>query len=185
MRAAAVRSDATGAWSIAVLNRNARGVPVRIAFEGGNGGGAAPRGVFRKFEYDPARVPQHPFGDLPAAAARLEAKEGRLEDTLGPSTLNVYTTACDDDPPGPVRGLQVTRAAGGKTSLEWQASPEPDLCYYRVYRAAGPDFDPARAAQVGSTIATSFVDEERDDPGTAGVRSYRVVAVDRSGNAGR
>ena len=78
----------------------------------------------------------------------------------------VYTTDYDDSPPAAPSGLRVDGA-----KLTWQASDAADLCYYRVY---------AGDQQIGSTVATSFVDRR---PTPAG--PYRVVAVDQSGNASR
>lgn len=77
-----------------------------------------------------------------------------------------------------MRGLKVETAPDGKRTLTWEASPEPDFCYYRVYRGAGrPPLDVAH--QIASTIATHYTDAA--PPAGA---SYRVVAVDQSGNAG-
>ena len=68
-----------------------------------------------------------------------------------------------------MQGLKVARMAANRDRLTWSASPEPDLCYYRVYR--GP-------TQLGSTVATAF----EAAPG-GGSEPYRIVAVDQEGNA--
>ena len=109
-------------------------------------------------------------------------KDGYLADTVGAGTLTVYTTACDDEPPAPVKGLKVERTAEGKNRLEWHANVEPDLCYYRVYRSTAADFTPDVKTQIGSTIATSFVDE-KSQPGETW--HHKVIAVDQSGNASK
>ncbi|MFW6162601.1 MAG: hypothetical protein ACODAJ_07505, partial [Planctomycetota bacterium] len=127
--------------------------------------------------YDPAAVPQHPFGDLQPPTGTLALTEGKLADTLGASTLTVYTTAYDAEPPAPVQGLTVAAISGGKKKLTWQASPEPHLCYYRIYRSAQPDAAPSLKTRIGSTIATAFIDSK--PPAQA---HYTVIAVDQSGN---
>ncbi|MFW6107360.1 MAG: carbohydrate binding domain-containing protein [bacterium] len=172
IRAAAIRHHQADTWSIAVVNRNQADVPLALTLEG-----AAPNKPFRKYVYDPAAVPQHPFGDLQPPAATLAPEEGRLQDTLHAGTLTVYTTAYDAEPPAPVKGLALATLDGGAKRLTWQASPEPDLCYYRLYRAPRPDVEPSLSTRIGSTVATTFVDREAPD-----AAHYTVVAVDHSGN---
>ena len=177
LRVAAVQHHAAKTWSIAVINRNTRAVPLAIAVEG-----AAPSAAFRKYVYDPNHVPFHPFGDLQDPSGKVSMKDGRLADTVGPLTLTVYTTACDDDPPAPVQGVKVEPAADGKRRLSWQAGGEKDLCYYRVFRWDRADFTPDVKTQIGSTIATQFTDAQAE-PGKE--YHYKVLAVDTSGNASR
>jgi hypothetical protein len=172
LRTAAVRHDDRKTWSVAIVNRHAQAVPIRLCFEC-----QPPAGVLRKYVYDPAHVPTHPFGDLPGPVAKLRMSDGRLDDTLAAGSLTVYTSVCDDEPPAAVQGLVVGKAESGKPRLRWKPSPEADFCYYRVYRSAGPD---AKAVQIGSTIATEFIDGR---PQADGKPVYQVVAVDQSGNA--
>jgi len=102
-----------------------------------------------------------------------------LSDAVEGSSLAVYTTAYDDTPPAPVRGLEVTRIhdtrlageAVGATRLAWTPNSEPDLCYYRIYH---------HGVRIGSTAATEFLDS---GPGNSRPGGYAVVAVGRSGNA--
>jgi hypothetical protein len=177
LRIAAVEHHATKTWSIAVVNRNKSAVSLVLRLD--NGPAAA---VFRKYVYDPAHPPSHPFGDLPGPAGRVRMQDGRLADRLAATTLTVYTTACHDGLPGPVRGLRVTPTPSGKKRLDWQPNPEADLCYYRIYRAARPEAETTVKNQVASTIATSFEDQTAD-PGAE--YAYKVIAVDQSGNAGK
>lgn len=95
--------------------------------------------------------------------------------------VTVYTTVYDDDAPAAVAGLQVGTTPEGKPRLSRRANAEPDLCYYRVYRLPTPNAAPSVRNQIGSTVATSFVD--RSAP-AEGAFVYRVLAVDQSGNAG-
>jgi hypothetical protein len=161
-----------GKWSVAVLNRNARVVSLDLKIEGETG-------RFRKYVYDPAHIPQNPFGDLQGPERTVEMAAGRLQDAVQPMTLTVYTTAYDDVAPAAVKGLQVA-GKGGSVSLTWEANSEADLCYYRVYRSEMQPVAPTMANQIGSTIATHFT----DSTGDPARHHWRVVAVDQSGNAG-
>lgn len=163
LRAAAVRHNGAGSWSVAVVNRNPREVALRLALP-------APEAAFRKYVYDPADPPFSRFGDLQPPAAVVPLRGGTLTDAVGAGQLVVYTTAYDDTPPAPVRGVRAEPAAGG-VRVSWEASGEPDFCYYRVYRGE---------QQLVSTVATAYLER-----GATAREGYRVVAVDQSGNAGR
>ena len=172
LRAAALQHHGGKTLSIAVVNRNPRKIDVDLAIEGGPS-----EATFRKYVYDPASPPFHPFGDLQPPEKSLAMARGRLADSLRPGSLTVYTTACDDKAPAPVERLRVEPAPGGARRLAWNPSPEPDLCYYRIYRAAEPDTPPSRKTRIGSTVATSFTDPKPTPPA-----HYTVVAVDQSAN---
>lgn len=174
LRVAALRRDEDKAWSIAVLNRNSQDVPFKLAIAGAN-----QPAVFRKYLYDPQRVPVTVDGDLQEPAAKLPMREGTLADAVEAGSLAVYTTLYDDTPPAPVRGLEVTRIHDTRipgeiaeaTRLRWSPNSEPDLCYYRIFH---------HGARIGSTAATEYIDAGPDNSRPGG---YAVVAVDRSGNA--
>jgi hypothetical protein len=173
LRAAALRHHGDGTWSIALVNRNEREVPLRITVTDG------PRdATFRKYVYDAAAVPQHPFGDLQTPAARVAMSDGTLTDALSGGTLTVYTTACDDQPPKAVAGLKIERRPDGAQRLTWRPNREADLCYYRIHRLSEEEAEPGVETEIGTTVSTEFVDEMPQ----AGAR-YAVVAVDQSGNA--
>jgi hypothetical protein len=173
LRIAALRHQDRKTWSIAVVNRNPKPVRVTLTLDG-----EPISAAFRKYVYDPTQPPFSPFGDLQAPAGKVTMAKGHLEDTVAGGTFAIYTTACDEKAPAPVKGLTVT-AAEGKAALAWSASPETDFCYYRVYRSATAPVPADVTHQIASTIATHFVDEKAE----AGSQ-YRVVAVDQSGNAG-
>ncbi|MEI7730925.1 MAG: hypothetical protein WCO56_15225 [Verrucomicrobiota bacterium] len=172
LRAGAVR-HADGRWSIAVVNRYKAAMPVEIKLPIEH---SQPL-VFRKYLYDAVHVKKHPFGDLPGPVATLTLADA-LRDTLDPQTLVIYTTAYDNTPPAPVRGLSVSAADAGAKIVMWQPSGDADFCYYRVFRGPRADFTPAPDQQIASTIATHFTDQT-PVPGAF----YKVVAVDQSGNA--
>ncbi len=142
LRAAALRHRDGGTWSIAIVNRNQRDVPLHLTFQGDT-----PRASLRKYVHDPAHPAQHPFGDLPGPTATIDLRDGRLTDTLAAGTLTVYTSDFDARPPARVAGLKIDRAADGRDRLTWTPSPEADLCYYRIF---------CDDKQIGSTVATTF-----------------------------
>jgi len=176
LRVAAVEHHDRKTWSIAVVNRSQRDIRLVIRLDG-----TPMTAHFRKYVYNPARPPANPFGDLQEPVGKTEMSQGRLTDTVAAGTLVVYTTAYRDHPPSAVKGLTVTKTETGKLRLEWQPNTEPDLCYYRIYRSPGPAVSINIQTQIASTIATGFVDTQAA-PGEA--CTYRVVAVDQSGNAG-
>jgi hypothetical protein len=67
--------------------------------------------------------------------------------------------------------------AGGTAHLEWNANSEGDLGGYRVYGGAALDFPLDEAHKIADVAGTAY-----DDPAGAG-RAYRLVALDRHGNA--
>jgi hypothetical protein len=166
LRAAAVRNETTGTWSIAIINRRRESTAVSIALA------QDPGKPFRKYVYDPAHVPATDDGDLQEPAGRVAASGLSLADTLPPESLVVYTTAYQDQPPAPVRGLQVSPIPSRDWKrLHWESATDPGLCYYRIYQ---------NQVRIGSTTINEFVDAgpRRNEPG-----DYTVVAVDQSGNA--
>jgi len=176
LRAAAVQHHGAKTYSVAVLNRYRGNAPVTITLVGAP---AVP--AFRKYVYDTARVPSHPFGDMQPPEGCVALKDGALTDTVAPLSLTVYTTAYDDEPPAAVKNVTSAKDAAGNWRVTWTANAEPDFCYYRIYRGTAPDFVPAAENQIGSTIATEFLDTK------AGLAEphYRVLAVDQSGNASK
>jgi catechol 2,3-dioxygenase-like lactoylglutathione lyase family enzyme len=162
IRVAAVRHEATGAWSIAVVSRARESTAISIALP------ANPAKPFRKYVYDTAHVPVTDDGDLQEPAAKLNA----IADTIPPQSLVVYTTAYEDRQPAPVRGLQASPIPSRDwIRLHWEPAADSSICYYRVYQ---------NNVRIGSTTANEFVDggPRRNEPGP-----YTVVAVDRWGNA--
>ena len=177
VRAAALQHHGARTWSVAVLNRRDADVRVALSLEG-----ARVSARFRKYVYDPKRPPSHPYGDLQAPAGTVSMRGGRFSDTVSAGTLAVYTTAYDDRPPAAVRGLIAYPPREGRRLVRWRPNREPDLCYYRVYRSTARKFRPGLETQIGSTIATEFVDQL---PDAAARYYYQVLAVDQSGNASR
>jgi len=173
IRAAALRRE-DGGWSIVVVNRCPREVPLSIGIAGADG---VP---FRKYVYDPAHVPQHPFGDLQPPAATLSLEDGGLRDSIAAGSLAVYVSGYDAQGPGPVGDVRAEYLGDGRVRVTWAPSTAADLCYYRVYGGSTFGFPPDVEHQMGSTIATELVARRPEGREL----SYRVIAVDQSGNAG-
>ena len=168
VRASAVRNESTGAWSIAVINRNKENTAVSIALA------EDPGKPFRKYVYDPAHVPVTDDGDLQEPSGKLTASGLSFADTLPPQSLVVYTTAYQDRTPAPVRGLQLSPVKGRDwKQLRWDAATDSAVCYYRIYQ---------NNVRIGSTTINEFVDA---GPLHNEIGDYTVVAVDQSGNASR
>ena len=93
----------------------------------------------------------------------------------GPSN-EVCLTARDIAPPTVPAGLTLL-AQPGALELRWSPSPEADLAFYRVSRAA-PAGAPEKIAEVPA--GTSVFLDSTAAPGTA--YRYTITAVDRAGN---
>ncbi len=93
-----------------------------------------------------------------------------------------------DPPPGAPTNLQITNLIqlGQPVQLAWNANPEPDINYYRVWRECTDLADPACNLQaIGATAGTSYTDTwvsvEWPFPGVE-IFTYYVSAVDDGGN---
>ena len=170
IRVAAVQHHDAKTWSVAVINRNEKSVPVSIVING-----MPINAAFRKYTYNSQNEPFNPFGDMPGPDAKITMSGSTFADSVAPLSITVYTTAYDETPPTKVQQLKLV-SENGKFKITWQQNTESDLCYYRVYKSLRPEFLPSLRNQIGSTIATEFgVDNDR--------YVYKVIAVDKSGNA--
>ncbi|MEC8878430.1 MAG: hypothetical protein VX554_04545, partial [Candidatus Thermoplasmatota archaeon] len=84
-------------------------------------------------------------------------------------------TLVDRTPPEPVRGLQITKVAGGAANLIFLPSPSYDVVAYEIYRAVGNASD-----ELLATLAP-HQGYLADTPADGSIYRYRVVAVDRMG----
>ena len=166
LRVCALRNSVTESYSIAVISRNVQDVRLALTVKG-----LSPDLRLRKYVYDPKHPPVNPFGDLRGPAGVVRLRGGKLGVAVAAGTLTVYTTAYHDQAPSPVTNVRVERNAEGQAVVKWDAPPEPDIAYYRVY---------AGDTQIVSTVATQYTDKQ----GAEG-RQYKVVAVDDSGNTSR
>jgi hypothetical protein len=88
VRAAAVRQDGSGTWSIAVLNRHAEPCRVNLVFAD-----AGPEGTLRRYHYDPSYVRSTEHGNLQDPVGWGPIAPGGLEDELPATSLGVYTSS--------------------------------------------------------------------------------------------
>jgi hypothetical protein len=98
----------------------------------------------------------------------------------------LFVTPKDTFPPAapqrlvavPIRDEQATGTAAGHIELSWDINQEPDLQGYWVYRSEQPD-TPGQRISPKLLLTPTF----RDTTGMPGKQyTYRVTAVDRSGN---
>jgi hypothetical protein len=172
IRCAAVRHPENNSWSVAVINRRSVPVDLEIVMPAG------PR-TLRRYVYEPARLADLPFADLPPPDGKVFFRGGHLQNTVPASSLIVYTTDFDEVPPAPVKGMKVSKLPDGRVRISWRENREPDMVYYRVYRSEKAGSDSRSSEQIASTIAGHFVAPANH----AGKQyHYRVRAVDRSGN---
>ncbi|UCD37954.1 MAG: T9SS type A sorting domain-containing protein [Fidelibacterota bacterium] len=68
----------------------------------------------------------------------------------------------------------------GGVNLSWEAPADPDVNFYRIYRATSPNFVASEANQIGTTIELSYVDAV-SNPGDY---YYKIAAEDFNGNLG-
>lgn len=169
VRVAAVQHHDLKTWSIAVVNRNDKAIPISVVING-----MPVNAIFRKYSYNSLNEPSNPFGDMPGPDKKIDMTGSVLNDSVGPLSLTVYTTAYDENPPAQVQSVKLI-SSGGKYKLTWKENTDPDFCYYRIYKSPRPEFVPNIRNQIGSTIAVEFaVDHDR--------YVYKVIAVDKSGN---
>jgi fibronectin type 3 domain-containing protein len=90
------------------------------------------------------------------------------------SSSEVCVTRADTFAPAAPLGLAALLREG-QVELSWSASPEPDLAHYRLYRSEAGQ-EAVRLAELPAT-ETRF-----NDPSPVPGGSYRVTAVDASGN---
>lgn len=81
-----------------------------------------------------------------------------------------------DNLPPPAPGAFAVRRVDAGASLSWSASDAPDLALYRVEGSSTADFSAALTRVVAETAALEVVDANP-------AAWYRLVAVDRHGNA--
>jgi hypothetical protein len=178
LRIGAIKNLDNNSYSIAIVNRHRDPQTLTLEIED-----IAGEPSFRKYVYDPANVPFNYFGDLQGFSKKVDLNDGEFTDTIPGYSLVVYTSNYDSDPPAPVSGLMVKMEEVDQRNanvLQWDPSTEEDFCYYRIYRSIEEEVKLIPRNQIGTTIATEFVDKRiRNLPPF----HYRIIAVDKSGNS--
>lgn len=178
LRTAVIQNQEDESISVAVVNRHETSQAIQLQLEIGREGLN-----FRKYEYNPEDVPFNYFGDLQQPSGKIKLKNREISDVVLPNSLTVYTTRFDEIPPQSVKGLkveQITLEDRERVSLSWQANPEDDVIYYRIYRSERLDVEVSERKQIATTINTQYIDRTVHGLPTY---YYKVVAVDKSGNS--
>jgi hypothetical protein len=84
----------------------------------------------------------------------------------------------DNIAPGVPLGMAVAYNTGIGNELTWDASPEPDFQFYRVYRGDSEDFTPGPGNLVHETATEGWNDPEYDGWDV----HYKITALDYAGN---
>ncbi len=105
------------------------------------------------------------------------------------NTNGVVSAIVDFGPPAAPQNLHITNPASqwANPILEWDASSEPDLDHYLVWRGSTPNWkktpitwEPSPAANVTGTTWTDY--QTKIDLNTLNSTYYRVTAVDAANN---
>ncbi len=137
--------------------------------------------TWRPYRYDPANAAAHPLGDVPMYGDDNVFHNKHVDTSFRVDANSVYflRMTSDKEPPARIRSVDVSDADDGGKLIKWDPVADEDVCYYRVFRMNMPNIKFAKKVQIGSTIATQFVD--RTVP--AGKKwFYAVVATDSYDN---
>ena len=116
----------------------------------------------RRYDFSADNIPYNPFCDLQPSSGTVECG-GTAKLTLAPRSVTFLTTDYVDRAPSKIKKVTLK----GNT-LSWEACTDPEHCYYRVF---------ADGKQIASTVALNL---QVSDPKA----KYRVISVDKYGNAG-
>ncbi len=154
VRCCAVSTD-EGAVSVALLNWKDEAVETQLSLEYNC------KQPARMYVYEADNVPYNDFNDLQPYSGLVDLNEENLTVTLPPKSFVILTTDYVDRVPSKVTGVRVN-----KNTLTWNASPDSEHCYYRVF---------ADEKQIASTVAhyTEIADK---------TAKYEVKSVDKWGN---
>lgn len=165
LRAAAV-TNSDGSVSVCIISWH--DVPVEVELELAH----KTDKPMRRYDYSALNIPHNDFCDLQPPSATLEC-DGSAKLVLQPKSVTFLTTDYVERTPGKIKNVRLE----GDT-LRWDACPEPEHCYYRVFAGKGPRFKPAYENQIASTVSQSL---KISDPSLC----YKVISVDKYGNPGK
>ena len=126
----------------------------------------------RRYDYTAENVPYNEFCDLQSPSGTLEIN-GAATLTLQPKSVTFLTTDYEDRTPAKVKNVRIEGER-----LVWDATGDPQHCYYRVFAGESKRFTPGIKNQIASTVATYH-------PITDKTLTYKVISIDRWGNAGK
>ena len=156
-----------GTMSFAIINwsKDCNEVKLNLDFEPGK--------AMRIYEYEADNVPFNKFNDLQASSGTVALTEGENTLTLKPQSVTFLTTDYTDREPAKINNI---RKKGGV--LTWDKCLDKEHTYYRVYASDKKDFEPTPDAQIASTVAERLNAQDKH-------KYYKVVSVDKWGNAGK
>ena len=165
LRAAAV-TNGDGSVSICIVSWHDEPVEIELELE------HQTDKPMRRYDYCADNVPYSPFCDLQDASALVEIN-GAAKLTVQPKSVTFLTTDYVDRTPAKIKNIRLEGS-----SLAWDATSDPQHCYYRVFAGKTPRFKASKENQIASTVATAL---EIADP----TLHYKVISVDKYGNAGK
>ena len=126
----------------------------------------------RRYDYSAEKIPYNDFCDLQPVSGTVDC-DGSAKLTVAPRSVTFLTTDYVDRTPAKIKNVRVE----GNT-LRWEASQDPEHCYYRVFASSGTRVKAVYENQIASTVAATL---PIDDPAL----SYKVISVDKYGNPGK
>ena len=126
----------------------------------------------RRYDFEADRIPQNVFCDLQDYSALVEC-DWETVVTVKPRSVTFLTTDYVDRVPSPIKNVRIENG-----TLLWDRCMDAEHCYYRVYASENADVSLIYDNQIASTVA------EHCSITDAKLR-YKVVSVDKYGNAGR
>lgn len=156
LRAAAV-TNADGSASVCIISWHEVPQEVELSVE------HTMDKPMRRYDYSADNIPYNPFCDLQPPSGTVTC-DGNVKLTLAPRSVTFLTTDYVDRTPSEIKKVTLK----GNT-LSWDACTDPEHCYYRVF---------ADGTQIASTVAESL-------QVSAPKAHYRVISVDKYGNAGK
>ena len=155
LRVAAV-TNADGSASVCIISRHDTPQEVELSIA------HTMDKPMRRYDYAADNIPYNPFCDLQPSSGTVVC-DGSTKLTLAPNSVTFLTTDYVERTPSKIKKVAVKG-----NLLSWSACQDPEHCYYRVF--AGEE-------QIASTVATNL---QISDPKA----KYRVISVDKYGNAG-
>ena len=127
----------------------------------------------RVYEFEADNPTYNEFCDLQDHSSVIESKDSKFKITLKPKSATFLTTDYIDRTPSKIKNIILKN-----NKLVWNPCDDIEHCYYRVFASSEKNFEPCYENQIASTVAEY---KEIDNPNLY----YKVVSVDKYGNAGK
>ncbi len=156
IRAAAV-TNGDGSVSICIINRSSDQKSIKITLE------HKCDKPMRRYDFVVDDVPFNEFNDLQPYSELVECTSD-FEISVKSLSVTFLTTDYEDRIPSKIKGVKIEN-----DTLKWLPCLDGEHCYYRVFK---------NGRQIASTVALSY---SIDDI----FAKYKVISVDKYGNAGK